>query len=1079
MSAVFSDEIYKRDFPFAGPHLIAASAGTGKTYSMQNIYARLVAEKGLKPSEILVVTFTEAATNELRNRIRAVLNDFKIYLLSGASAVKEEERKRFEFLAKCAIENLSPDENDGKTKALDNITSALEQFDSAAISTIHGFCKRTLSKYSLETKSPFEFDISSGEEAEIIESLNDWWRANAKKIDKRIAQSGFSRNDGYSFLKEAVKKLASHKFCKLDFSEENNTFQDFLLGVAKELVEKYNNARSMRTSQTFQDLLSSLGEALENESGKLLARELRKDYKAALIDEFQDTDPLQYYIFKRIFLDIDEDEAKPPLFVVGDPKQAIYSFRGGDIFTYRAAATREDIKKATYRLDKNFRSTPRLIDAVNLLFRDAEEKPGATFGDETIDYIEDLKADDAKMGLMEDGKIDPRPMRFIETEKSDTMVAAAVQEIVNLLGRKEKDVQPKDIAVLCFSNHGTSVFKELAKLGISATYQKGESVFAQPIAKDFYHTLRAISEYSDIGKTKVALATGFFDIRFKELADASEEGELSRMRTRLSRLANVWQESGFEKMFYELTHLENCRIQERFSLSREKRRALEDLKKIYALSCEAISKIGKDPEAMVNWLAARIRLSGQGQPEEGKKEYLRPGEGDSNAVKILTHHVSKGLQFPVTIVITPTKSSSKDKLFAYHDHEGILHYTYQKNSAFEKEDKDEKMRLLYVALTRATKRCVLIYSKMKFFPIDKVRQNAKKRLEETSAEEPFLFTKFEESSIQAIASQKLNSEKGDINNIVARGIPKIGFSSSRPSYGSYSSLTPNSHSDSEGRDLDTKDSATLASEDESEIQEPIFSLPGGTKIGTCWHEILEKIPFDANEEYIQKLTDKTLLNYGFKLFDDKKNIDTSAIVADMINKTLKFELSSPNGDSFSLSQVKADKRLSEWEFYFSLSNAKESTLAIKQVLEKHWKDCRDKKPFIDAMKDWNMPIPEDYLKGYLDLVFSHNDFYYIVDWKSNLIERNKENFSREGILQEMENAGYYLQYLLYSSVLHQYLKETLQENYSWQNNFGGVKYIFLRGIACGAASPIFEDRPSEQLLDELALVLGLSTGGAE
>ena len=131
------------------------------------------------------------------------------------------------------------------------------------------------------------------------------------------------------------------------------------------------------------------------------------------------------------------------------------------------------------------------------------------------------------------------------------------------------------------------------------------------------------------------------------------------------------------------------------------------------------------------------------------------------------------------------------------------------------------------------------------------------------------------------------------------------------------------------------------------------------------------------------------------------------------------------------------------------------------------------------MKDWNMPIPEDYLKGYLDLVFSHNDFYYIVDWKSNLIERNKENFSREGILQEMENAGYYLQYLLYSSVLHQYLKETLQENYSWQNNFGGVKYIFLRGIACGAASPIFEDRPSEQLLDELALVLGLSTGGAE
>ena len=1060
MNTIFGTAIFEKDFPFEGPHLVAASAGTGKTYNIQNICARLVAERGFRVSEIQVMTFTEAATKELRDRIRKVLAMFRQYLVEGAESIaKEDERDRLGKLAECV------DANATRETAVANLDRAIMEFDQAAISTIHGFCRRVLARYAFETGNPFEMELGTASAAELEKLARNWWRANVNDIPEDVIECV-----GFEDFATYVKALAGRTDYGLEEMEEPSP-RRWLLEKASEVAKGYAADRLARKQQTFDDLLMGLREALNDPSrGEILAGKLREEYKAALVDEFQDTDPVQYDIFRRVFLDT-ADGSRPPIFFVGDPKQAIYSFRGGDIYTYRSAATREDVERMTFHLDRNFRSTPRMIDAVNLFFKDDER--GDTFGDPTIDYTEDLKSDPKKPALKENGEDDPAPFRVIEVKNAKQSTAALVDGVLELLSRPEKDVRPQDIAILVTSHDKGSALRDILRSkGVPVVLQHAGNVFASPVALELRTVLQAMSLEGGVKRARAALATRFFDVTNKELVADEDDSLVADMLGFFTEVNDLWRKRGFEVAFRKLEGHPRCNLRVRLSANAGGERDLADIMQINDLACKAVHEIGPTPEALVNWLTDRINASGDKTKEQDSEEYARELESEADAVKIMTIHVSKGLQYPVVFIVLPLRDARTDGPYPYHDEAGNLFFCTgeTENEAPDQEKYDERIRLLYVAMTRAKQRTITIKAaKCSSWPTDSLVSRASTRMAEQGYTPTVTISTHEDD---APLLPPYTAECSFCGVLSAAAEVGREIESKRPSRGSYSSLAPiGGVGDEEGRDYDREE--RFGSSDESETMHPIFALAGGAKAGICWHEILENVRFSAEMPEIVSLVRRMLRLHGLASEDEEAFSKDVGTVSDMIFKTLRYRLHSPGGEIFTLAQTDPAARVSEWEFHFPSLAARPWTTSIKAVLEKHWSGDDTKLAFLKAMEGWNRPVPEGFIKGYLDLVFRYGDYYYVVDWKSNQLGRDVKRFNAKGVAAEIAEAGYYFQYMLYAVVLHKFLKETLKEKYSWERNFGGVKYYFLRGIAAGGEAPVFSDRPSESLLDELAEVLGL------
>lgn len=266
------------------------------------------------------MTFTDAATKELKDRLHAILKDLQ-RCLDPKKRDAESKDSRADRLVECIAD---------KNLARQRVELALLDFDNAAITTIHGFCQRVLTRYAFETGINLSMSIENNKIEELNNLALDWWRKNPDAVEHGAKLDRF-----WQFIQALAGKA------EYDVVNEHPEEGDgFMLKAAQDIVEKYEKDRPKREKQTFDDLLRALWEALKGENGEELVQMLRQDFKVALIDEFQDTDPIQYNIFKRIFLD-----GKLPLFFVGDPKQAIYSFRSGDIYTYMRACDIPGLQK--------------------------------------------------------------------------------------------------------------------------------------------------------------------------------------------------------------------------------------------------------------------------------------------------------------------------------------------------------------------------------------------------------------------------------------------------------------------------------------------------------------------------------------------------------------------------------------------------------------------------------------------------------------------------------------------------------------------------------------------------------------
>lgn len=1066
----FDDYIYSNKFGMEGPHLVAASAGTGKTYNIQNIYVRLVAEQGLRVAQIQVMTYTEAATKELRDRIRRILFNFSRFLAVGVDGLRQDDVDvdQLQKLRDC----IAPNANEDELKLVRaRVELALMEFDQAAISTIHGFCRRALARFAFETGNPFRSEFEDNKKQDLTQRAKDWWRTERKRTPEGVAVP-FSLDDltGYT---DALSGKADWKVKGADGDNSSTK----ALERAAEINAEYERDRAMREKQTFDDLLRGLREALlDTEKGPVLAEHLREEFKAVLIDEFQDTDPVQYDIFRIVFLDTPANP-RPTLFFVGDPKQAIYSFRGGDIYTYKRAVESDDVKANSYRLDMNYRSTPRLVEAVNMIFKDAvvDGTPLRTFGDDAIDYSDDLKSSGKISALKIDGKDDPKPFRFIWVENATIdRNLAVVDAVLSVLEEQGPNrLTPKDIAVLVPSHsNARELWVALRERGVPAVLQRSGNVFSDTVAEEFRIVLQAMARMGGAGQVRAALATSFFNISPLDLQGENGDAVLADMVGKFCEWNRIWKSKGFNAAFATLESDSTCDLRRRFAKEAGGERKIADLLQITELAAAAVRDLGPAPELLVDWITDRINNSSKKDGSESdSEEYARQLESEEDAVKLLTKHYSKGLGFPVVIV---PLSNERGVSAPYFFHEGSKLIVSVDDADAEKAKAEidaETTRLLYVAFTRAFQRTVVVAPSKLLedvgTPLARLKANAEKngacREDSPISMSEFVVTEQVKARMYAAVAHP-GRELREAETPAEFSESAVG--------GSYSALAPSGHVDSgDGHDRDKQDDD--AAEKCLDAEHPIFAIRGGTKTGDCWHDILEKIPFDADDGAVRSAVERAMRTWGVAKPDSEEWGGIVDVTSEMIRKTLDFGLVSPVGEAFSLRDVVMADRFSEWEFDFSSSAAVDTTADIVAILKDEWKDDPSRNAFLSVVEGWSKSIPKGFFKGFLDLLFRHGDYYYIVDWKSNVLNRRSAGFDEKGVADEIASTGYFFQYLLYSVVLHRYLRETLGDGYSWERNFGGVRYYFLRGIAADGPAPVFADRPGERLLDRLADAFGL------
>jgi len=1188
--------------PLNGTHLIEASAGTGKTHTITTLVLRLLVEGADLPIDaICVVTFTEAATAELRERIRTRIKN----VLDGLRGVPAAEDP---FLDTCRALPSDTRETCGR-----RLQQALSRFDEAAIYTIHGFCRRLLCDFAYESGMQFDTELLTAQEQLVQETVDDFWRRQAadaslllsaylleKKIDpdslRKLAEqvlrnplmrivpevepvdtTGSEKLFADAFAaaahmwgnqREGVKKLLCEnvslnrgtykpasieswfdeldtffslpgapglppaglekfstamleKKCKKNCSPPRHAFFD----TAQQLWDASVQLRScfdrhvlyLKTAlcagvrnditrrkheqniQFFDDLLLGVHGSLTGPDGKAFARRVRSRFRAALIDEFQDTDQLQYEIFRNIF-----EHADSSLFFIGDPKQAIYSFRSADVFTYLEAAQATENRKT---LVINWRSTPGLLRALEVVFN-GHPSP---FALEQIAFVPVQPAESARAPLVIRGACAaPLQIRLLDCakarneKKGGLLTDAARQaicddmacEILSLLdgsamldGRK---VEPVDIAVLVRTHAQARMAQAaLRARSITCIVQNSGSVFASAEAADMALVLAGVAAPGNTRMVRSALATrllGCTAARIQAL-----ENDAARWHTELERFAHfnrIWRTEGFSAMLRSL--LLEYGVLPRLTGLPDGERSITNVLHLAELLQEQSTRAGAGMWELQRWFSRRL------SPEdENEDAYLLRLESDRRAVRIMTMFKSKGLEFEIVFCpFTWRGSTVKDGELVYHKKGGVRALDLgsdlidEHRHQAETEQLAENLRLLYVALTRAKRRCCLYWGAL---PGAETSAPAWLLHNRDSAGRPVLAAlerKFFELSdadifedLQHLAAQasgcidvcRVQARKSAATAPPAEQMHAAALTSrtfdGRISAAwritSFSALISGRVHEAELQERDTDEHATEEALPAGALQHaPV--LPPGPATGTMLHEALERFCFArARTPELDALTAEALARHQF----DRSWLDT---VADMLCRTAAQPLASPFG-TFCLADTGPGNRVSEMGFHLPLRRTAPQGLQ-GLFANRSIPDVPD--GFSEALGRLTFSPVQGFLKGFIDLVCEHEGRFYLLDWKSNLLGSGTENYQKERLGAVMARDYYVLQYHLYALALHAYLGCRVP-GYQYEKHFGGVFYVFLRGLLAEADPDcgVFYDRPEEAFMQAMAQAL-IDTGGA-
>lgn len=1179
-------------FPLHGERLIEASAGTGKTYTIAGLYLRLLLghgplieegadvgqpsahERPLSVTEILVVTFTEAATAELRGRIRGRIHEARLSFMRGES----KDAMLSQLLAEVEDHEL----------AARRLLAAERQMDEAAVFTIHGFCQRMLKQNAFESGALFETEFLTDDSQLRLQAVSDYWRSEFYPVDKPLAsavralwpspaallremgswldnselemrppagdetlaarhQAAMARIDavkrewlaqgdeirrqtegqmklytgknyegwlakisdwaqdegsGYALPKDLERfgqetleaKLNKGKapptlslFSQIDaLLASRPGIRDLILQRAAVVVRSRMQASKQQAHQlSFDDLLKDLDGALGSGLGERLCERIRATYRVAMIDEFQDTDPQQYRIFHRLY----GGHTDTALLMIGDPKQAIYGFRGADIFTYIQA--RRNVS-AHYTLGRNWRSSRALVAAVNGLFERAKD-PFIYEAD--IPFLP-VEAQGKSKALQLDGEAAPvlhcwqlsgQPT-FNKGDYQSRMARATAVEIHRLLtlareGKAQIGDQPVkagDIAVLVRTGaEGKLVQQELARLAIASVYLSNrESVLAQVEAREILLILHACQNPGEERSLRAALATGLFDLDAKALDElASDERAWESAVQEFMEYRKIWHKRGVLAMLRALLHRRNLASSLLASPNGERRLTnflhLGEL--LQQVSCELDGEY-----ALLRWLGEAAS-----RPDGQDAEQVLRLESERKLVQIVTIHKSKGLEYPLVFLPFICSHRAADTPL-FHEADGagnrtVLDLTGAEASLAEadKERLAEDLRLLYVALTRG------VYATwLGLAPVRSGNGKSEKTdLHQTAI--GYLLQKGEEGDAQTLATAL--TELAQALPGVAVGEPSL----TRPApmaaeeeqpgepqvrhftgtlerdwwISSYSGLAAQGHGHSKGvlanpgfDDEVVTEAAALAADlstaQPEEAPPPsIFTFPKGARPGTLLHSLFETIDFQSAAG--APLTEHIATLLAQDGFDES----WAQVLQQQLEAVLDTPLDTGFGEPVRLRDLTPERKQVELEFFLPMGRVTAPALTAL---------CQQHDPLSRGNKPLSFATVQGMLKGFIDLVFEWQGRWYLLDYKSNHLGMSPADYSRPALEQAMAEHRYDLQYQLYSLALHRLLALRLP-GYDFEQHFGGVFYLFLRGMPQGG---IFHTRPSRELVLGLDRLFG-------
>ena len=1152
--------------PLRGERLIEASAGTGKTFTIAALYLRLLLGLGgeaaypraISVEELLVVTFTEAATEELRGRIRSNIHELRIACLRG-----ESDNPLYSAL----LAEIADKDDAAKTLLL-----AERQMDEAAVFTIHGFCQRMLSLNAFESGMLFEQQLIEDESRlryqacadfwrrhcypltrdiaavihdvwkgprDLLKSLDRWlqgeapqlksppapnetlaerhqqiiaridslkqqWREQVGEIEGVLENSGLDRrkfnrgNQGkwmekvnawaqeetlsyqlpdalekfaQSFLLERTKAGGEPPVHPLFSAVESLlasslTLTDLVLARAMvEIRDAVAREKRRRGELGFDDMLSRLDEALRGDSGETLASAIRQRFPVAMIDEFQDTDPQQYRIFRRIW----RRQPETALLLIGDPKQAIYAFRGADIFTYMKA--RGDVA-AHYTLDTNWRSSPGMVGSVNRLFslsdnpfmfheipflpvKAAAKNKGLRF---TVDAA-DVPAMNVWLmpgDTVGSGDYQTFMAQLCATQIRDWLSAGQQGRALLWRGETSRPVQASDITVLVRNRlEAAQVREALQTLGIPSVYLSNrDSVFETLEAQELLWLLQAVLSPERENTLRSALATSMFGLTALDIENLNQDEQAwDALVEEFSEYRQIWRQRGVMPMLRALMTARH--IAENLLATRGGERRLTDILHISELLQEAASQLESE-HALVRWLAQHIA-----EPDSNAASQQMRLESDKHLVQIVTIHKSKGLEYPLVWLPFIARFRKQDQAF-YHDREtfaAVLDLGQDEASLelAEAERLAEDLRLLYVALTRAVWHCSLGVAPLS----SRKSGNSDFHLSALGR----LLQAGEAMDAAGLAARLADFCHGDIAlqrpgeldltpwQAPAATIPRLSARELQRRIAddwrvtSYSGLQQ--HGFSGGQDLLPRLDVDAAGVGEV-VEEPQLTphqFPRGAAPGTFLHSLFEELDF--TQPVPEGWMAEKLQLSGF-------DAQWAPVLTDWLGGVLKTRLPGPD---IALNQLAARDKQVEMAFYLPIAQL--LTAERLDALIRQYDPLSADTPPLDFRQVRGM------LKGFIDLVFRHEGRYYLLDYKSNWLGEDREAYTRPAMEQAMRAHRYDLQYQLYSLALHRYLRHRLAD-YDYDRHFGGVIYLFLRGMdGQEGGQGIFTTRPVRPLIDGL------------
>jgi len=1110
--------------------MIEASAGTGKTYTLERIYRRLILEYGLTIDQILVMTFTEKAASELKERIYSLL---KITLREDS--LDASERK--------------------------NLLRALSSFSHSEIHTIHSFCKSSLERWPLESSSLFRQSVENDKE-QAISVIRNWIRENGQQLhslnvsednlkslgrlldnnrmdslfrripERKIGQVykklGSDFSDSLSDLHRIINQLSAMTDlpeilddwrAAADIKKQSmnplagrekistlflcDSFNDFIskfnttvsgkksnffrllafkavspdhssLSLLQKLWDKlspllinsgdgkYNvldadkrelwqesdtlmaqcsvllqDLRAREGMRNFDDLILDLEKNLDN---KLFLEKISGKYQVALVDEFQDTDYLQWSIISRIFTREGHN-----YILVGDPKQSIYRFRGGDLAVYQSARQKTG-EENCFHLGTNFRSAPSLVDANNILFGHVFS-PSLHTGSAPVLSFQNVNSG-SEAPLLFRGNECERPVTALSGENiknSDDYLSALSDHIAALLSDSSykingESVKPEHIAVLVEKNRqGRELKKLLALKQVPAVIFQDRNLYEQEEALHLHYLLQFLLNPEDSSCLKRVLLGPFYSLGPSVIQALEESGALDCFRLAAQKFLADSQNSSVKNSIIAFLNQSGLPGQIHQSLYQRLLSGAGGEQKLVNLTClleeldEAYFTRGCNLRLMTQEFEKKC-LSVQ---NAAKKEVRL--EKDLKALRIYSIHKSKGLQFPVVYTViglqSSTYSGKQNDFYQFvdtDDNQVCRDYLKQSESRALSllEEWEEKKRLFYVACTRAVSKLYVpfvlkdikhdlpgYYQSLMGTELIKgkpLHLLTKSETPETDFshktgewfrqhEDLFSIEDFTDSE----GSFYRSSEQADPADLVCPDTESRFHENNLLTTSSFSSLVRQGDSEKHDRDYDFQETVSVSRE----------GVPAGPLFGEMIHSIFEEIPFaeaaEAEKNEIVRDQVKGICRRYFPEVWVRKHEKT---VLEIITGTVHKKLEPLK--NISLAELDVSTILPELEFRFRIKE--------NQKLE---------------VDDNRLTLKKGYLKGFIDLVFLFGGKYYFADWKSNLLP----DYSDGSMKNSMKEHNYYLQGQLYTLALVKML-ERMNPNFNYEENFGGYFYFFVRGM---------------------------------